>query len=284
MSKNRNDRVRATSIDSFDFDDDVPQVSLSDLAPIAGSSATDAIFGQDLPPSHVQRKELETENENLRDILNKSIVQINESDFAFRNFRLTGTGLIINGEITEDDANDLGFALKKFDDALQFWIGDWANLYLDDNMDDSQRSNVYAFLAEKFVIEHGTLKNHASVCRLLDASRRRDTLSFSHHVEIAHLPEKLKGREDEFLDAALENNWSVRQLRKEIQQAVAFLNPSPQTNTLINTTEIVRQFRDVTKLFALDTSKLDSKERDDYRGKLTVLRNIIEELETKLDM
>ena len=284
MAKNRNDRVRATSIDDLDFNDDLPQVKLSDLDPITDGSATDAVFGQSLPPSHVERKELKAENEKLRDSLNKALVQVSETDFAFRNFYLTRVGLTLKGDITEDDADALGYALKKVDSALQFWIGDWALLYLDDDMDDNQRGDVYAFLAEKFGIEHKTLNNYASICRALEVSRRRETLTFSHHAELAYLPESLQGHEEKFLDEAIINQWSVRQLREAIQSAkTTSKTTNKQLDTIIDTKHIVKQVRDVTKLFGIDVSRLSAKKKNEYRGKVLTLRRLLDDIEKKLD-
>ena len=62
-----------------------------------------------------------------------------------------------------------------------------------------------------------TIKNDAWVCRVIPASLRRDALTYSHHKEVAALPKPLKGREEEFIDEAIANKWSVRDLRMAIQ-------------------------------------------------------------------
>ena len=227
--------------------------------------------------------QLEIENDELRATLKNAIAQIDKKAFRFRNFILTKTGLQIDGEITEDDANELGRVLKKFADRLQFLMGDWANLYLDVNMSDEERGGVYTALSEQFEIEKKTLRNYANVCRIIDVSSRKDGLSFSHHAYVAWLPQSLKGREAEFLNAAVENGWGVRELNQHIKEAAAKLLPASNAPDLIIDIKIpVRQFRDVLKLMGTDVSKLKDKKRNEHLGQIATLRQLLDEVEAQL--
>lgn len=154
----------------------------------------------------------------LENSLRSALVPHEDGVMSIGPFRLHRTYLEVVSDITEDDADLLGQLLVETDRRLQFVMGDWANLYIDDDMDSNRRGDVYTSLSERFGIEHKTLNNYASICRILGVSRRRETLSFSHHAEIAHLPADLKGQEEELLDAAVENKWSVRDLRNAIRQ------------------------------------------------------------------
>ncbi len=60
-----------------------------------------------------------------------------------------------------------------------------------------------------------TWQNNASVVRRIPSSRRRDPpLSYSHHAEVAYLePDSLQ---DQYLQRAIDNQLSVRQLRELI--------------------------------------------------------------------
>ncbi len=60
-----------------------------------------------------------------------------------------------------------------------------------------------------------TFQNNASVCRRIDASRRRDELSYSHHAEVAYLEEA--DDQDRYLQIAIDNVLGVRQLRELIR-------------------------------------------------------------------
>jgi hypothetical protein len=61
-----------------------------------------------------------------------------------------------------------------------------------------------------------SLKNAGSVARAITRSRRRDLLSFAHHVEVAPLPPP---QGDDLLDRAERERLSVRALRKLVRAA-----------------------------------------------------------------
>lgn len=59
----------------------------------------------------------------------------------------------------------------------------------------------------------GSLANAASVCRSFETSRRREVLTWAHHVEVAALPPDVA---DQLLDRAETEGWSTRDLRREV--------------------------------------------------------------------
>jgi len=61
-----------------------------------------------------------------------------------------------------------------------------------------------------------TLTNWSYVCRQVARSRRRENLRFSHHAEVASLE---PAEQDEWLDTAETNGWSVRELRDRLRDA-----------------------------------------------------------------
>src|SRR5215813_6870006 len=67
-------------------------------------------------------------------------------------------------------------------------------------------------------LEYQTLRNYAWVAGRFELSRRRDTLSFGHHAELAALP----GAEQDFwLRKAEEFGWSTMRLRHEVRSSLA---------------------------------------------------------------
>jgi hypothetical protein len=60
-----------------------------------------------------------------------------------------------------------------------------------------------------------TFQNNASVCARIEASRRREKLSYSHHAEVAYLEPK---EQDRFLQLAIDEKLSIRKLREQIQE------------------------------------------------------------------
>jgi hypothetical protein len=66
-------------------------------------------------------------------------------------------------------------------------------------------------------LDYQTLRNYAWVARRFGLSRRRDTLSFGHHAEVAALPEP----EQEFwLRKAEQIGWSTSRLRREVRASL----------------------------------------------------------------
>lgn len=231
-------------------------------------------------------KEAETQIEVYKQA---AIVSVGEKGFVFRNFSLSKVGIEVTGSITEQDADALGYALKKVDSALQFWFGDWANLYLTDGMNDNQRGHVYERLAQEFGIEHRTLNNYASVCRTIAVSLRRETLLFSHHRIVSELPEVLKGRESEFLDKAVKGDekgiWSVRRLRQEIEIERAKLESARvvEVEDEFNILDAAKAFRRVVKVFTIDVSRLKVGRKDLIRQQIYALRRLLDKAEARLD-
>ena len=66
-------------------------------------------------------------------------------------------------------------------------------------------------------LHYQTLRNYAWVARRFSLSRRRDTLSFGHHTEVAALPES---EQEYWLRKAEELAWTVKQLRHEVRTSL----------------------------------------------------------------
>lgn len=163
--------------------------------------------------------------------VNNSIVRLDEKRWKFRRVEMTSTQLVLPDDLSEEEANELGMMLSGLDSATQFWKGDWANIYINTEMDQYEAASIYETLADQFHMRKETLKDYAWVCRQIPASLRKDALAFSHHKEIAGLPEELKGREEAILDWAaqemMQGRLTVLLLRQYIaEQKQAFLPTS----------------------------------------------------------
>ncbi|MEO0596472.1 MAG: hypothetical protein AAF126_10210 [Chloroflexota bacterium] len=164
-----------------------------------------------------QIDELLDENEQLREQLESALVVQENGVQRFQRFTLTSTALVVPADVTDEEKNLLGDLLSQTTDSIQFWIGDWANLYIQDTQTDDERNAVYSQLAEDFQMERNTLRDYAWVCRAIDPSLRKDALRFSHYKEVAGLPESLVGYEADILNAAVDQQMSVRALREHIR-------------------------------------------------------------------
>ena len=82
----------------------------------------------------------------------------------------------------------------------------------------------YREAVQRTGLDYQTLRNYAWVAGRFALSRRRDTLSFGHHAEVAALP----GPEQDFrLRKAEEFGWPVRALRREVRASLAERGQGP---------------------------------------------------------
>lgn len=125
------------------------------------------------------------------------------------NFRLTRTGLEIEGVVTEEQWRNLGSLIGRIDTSVQWLLGDW--------MAYGERTwgKTYEQVAELTGYEIQTLRDYAWVARRVDLSSRKDKLSFKHHKLVAHLDDP--GLQRQWLDYALDNYLSVSQMQAAIE-------------------------------------------------------------------
>lgn len=111
-------------------------------------------------------------------------------------------------KMTFDQWKLLGTQLSQVEGSVQWWLGDWW----------AYGSHAYGERVkaiEDTDLNFGTVANYGSVARAIESSRRREVLSFSHHVEVADLkPEQ----QDYWLDLAEKEGLSRNGLRRQIKQ------------------------------------------------------------------
>lgn len=120
----------------------------------------------------------------------------------------SGTSLQLADDLTEAAWEAVGAQLGAIGRGIQWWIGDWCNY------GQARYGEKYTRAAELTGLDGQTLRNVAWVCAAIPASRRRDSLSFSHHAEVAPLSPDEQSR---WLDAAEEGRWTRNALRSAIQ-------------------------------------------------------------------
>ncbi|WP_330301402.1 LmbU family transcriptional regulator [Streptomyces sp. NBC_00503] len=101
-----------------------------------------------------------------------------------------------------------GRKLADIVESSSWCLGDWL-VYGSDMYADRYRRAV-----EAAGLDYQTLRNYAWVARRFDIGRRRESLSFQHHAEVAALaPEE----QDRWLDRAQRDAWSRNQLRTAVR-------------------------------------------------------------------
>ncbi len=118
------------------------------------------------------------------------------------------TALLLPENLPLDSWKQIGEQIHVISDASAWWIGDWLRFGRDKYPDRYKRA-----LAETS-LEYQTLRNYAWVAGRFDASRRRDALSFQHHLEVAALPED---QQDLWLERAERSGWSRNVLRAQLR-------------------------------------------------------------------
>lgn len=121
---------------------------------------------------------------------------------------LEKTSLKFKRDITQAEWMKVFKSLKTIEGCVQFWIGD-ALAYR------QQRWGMYDDIAEEVGIDKGTLSNIKAVAEKIEKPLRNGNLSFAHHQQVAYLPPE---KQEHFLQKAVDEKLSVRDLREEIKK------------------------------------------------------------------
>ena len=121
----------------------------------------------------------------------------------------TRIGLRLSGTLSFDNWQRTGSQISKLADLSSWCLGDWLAY------GECQYTSRYRHAVEIVGLNYQTLRNYAWVARRFDLSRRRDNLSFQHHMEVAKLP---PAEQDRWLDLATEHGWTTSQLRRQIRE------------------------------------------------------------------
>src|SRR3954463_15876581 len=119
----------------------------------------------------------------------------------------TPSRLQLEDDLTFENWLGIGRRLSRITNASPWWLGDWL-IY-------GRRAYGERYKAALDVtdLDYQTLRNYAWVARKFPVSRRRDSLSFQHHAEVAALPEP---EQDLWLRRADGAQWSKSELRRRI--------------------------------------------------------------------
>jgi len=150
---------------------------------------------------------------------------VRDNSIVVGNFKLTGIGLSVVEEgasITDNDMRQLGSVLRRLEGSLQWLIGDWVVCG-----DDIYWGQLEQF-AQELGFEYATIRDYAYVARNVDLSVRTDKLSFGHHKLVTALP---PDKQELFLTQAVNNHWSIAQLREAIKPKALSTSAKPETLT-----------------------------------------------------
>ncbi len=153
---------------------------------------------------------------------------------------VTATSWQLPDGMSEEEWGAAGAVLGQVERSATWWIGDWwaygkpwdrarTELVKSENWDGP---------------DYGTCRNAATVAAAFELSRRRDSLSFKHHTEVAGLSAT---DADRLLDVAEAQEWSTRQLRAEVSKLRSRVGAVPSDETC--TTQDIHTLLDAGKRF-----------------------------------
>lgn len=125
---------------------------------------------------------------------------------------LTRSGLQLPQQLRFDRWLGVGQELAAVSTSAAWCLGDWLAF------GQKAYPGRYRHAIEQTSLDYQTLRNYAWVARQFAMSRRRDTLTFGHHAEVAALPEP---EQDFWLRKAEEHRWPVKQLRQQVRASLA---------------------------------------------------------------
>lgn len=120
----------------------------------------------------------------------------------------TRLGLRFAGALSFEGWERAGEQISRIVSSSAWCLGDWIVV------GQSRFTDRYKQVIDAVGLDYQTVRNYAWVARRFEMSRRRDTLSFQHHAEVASLP---PDDQDYWLDHAEDNGWSRNRLRQEIR-------------------------------------------------------------------
>ena len=126
-----------------------------------------------------------------------------------RSIALTEVSWLAQRRLSASEWVRQGRMLGSLGRAVGWWLGDWLRY------GTAHYGERYAMAARITGYDKQTLMNMAYVASRFETSRRRESLSFSHHAELAPLPQL---EQDSWLQRAEEEHLSVRTLRSEIRR------------------------------------------------------------------
>lgn len=125
---------------------------------------------------------------------------------------LSARGLQLPRQLPFERWLGIGRQLSAMSTSAAWCLGDWLAY------GEQAYAGRYRHALEQTSLDYQTLRNYAWIARQFTMSRRRDTLSFGHHAEVAALPEP---EQDFWLRKAEEHHWPVKQLRTQVRASLA---------------------------------------------------------------
>lgn len=146
--------------------------------------------------------------------LSENVSRVRQSPAILRvhpSIRISRSGLLIPARIPLHSWEAVGKQIFSVAESSVWWLADWL-AYGEHAFQDR-----YLEAIKSTHLNYQTLRNYVWVARRFELSRRRDTLTFGHHAELAALD---RPEQDYWLRKAEELGWSRNQLRREVRASL----------------------------------------------------------------
>jgi hypothetical protein len=147
---------------------------------------------------------------------------------APKGVEITPVGLKITARFSREQYQAFGTTLQAIHRSILWWAGDLLVF--------GERTFGEEFAQAIGEYSKQTLCNAMWVSSRIELSRRLETLSWSHHQEVASLEPRAQ---DKLLKAAVDNNWNVHELRQAVR---AFKGLVPSDSTKAVNTRVLTRF------------------------------------------
>ncbi|MCX5386232.1 LmbU family transcriptional regulator [Streptomyces sp. NBC_00083] len=121
------------------------------------------------------------------------------------------SGLSFTSRQSLNTWEQVGTGLLSFADSSTWWVADWL-VY-----GESEFQDRYHEAVKRTSLSYQTLRNYTWVARKFPLTRRRQNLSFSHHLEVVALDQP---EQDYWLRKAEALRWSRNKLRGEVRSSL----------------------------------------------------------------
>ena len=128
-----------------------------------------------------------------------------------RSISVQKSGLLFRDKPSLRSWEEAGRHLFSLANSSTWWIADWL-VYGERVFKDR-----YLEVAGRTGLEYQTLRNYVWVARRFERERRRDSLSFGHHAEVAALDQP---EQDYWLRKAEDLGWSRNELRRQVRASL----------------------------------------------------------------
>lgn len=125
---------------------------------------------------------------------------------------LSPTALVFNGEPTDEDLTSIGLSLQRIEGCKAWWWGDF--LVKQEKRHGEHYTKQYAEITG---LEPQTLRRYKMVAKYFDPLRRRNDLSWNHHLEAMLADSSSTRTGQKWIDKAADENLSVPRLRAAIR-------------------------------------------------------------------